>query len=222
MSLLNRLRNLWNRDRLDRDVNDELRSHIEMRTASNLASGMPSEDAARRARLRFGNAAAVQEATREADLFSRLESLISDLRYGVRVLRRSPGYCAIVIATIALGIGVNTTVFSIVNAFLFQPMAARDPQQIVAVFSSVNRDAPYGSSSYMDYLDIKSRSSDALQDLAAYTIEPVDLSMGNRSIHITAGVVSGNYFQLLGANALLGRVFLPEEDRLHDPRAVTV
>jgi predicted permease len=150
------------------------------------------------------------------------DNLGQDLKYACRQIRRSPGFCAVAIVTLALGLGVNTTMFSLVNAILFQPMHARNPEQIVAVFSSVNRDAPYGSSSFLDYLDIRERTADIFQDLAAFTLAPMDLKLGDRSQHLTAGIVSGNYFRLLGAGALRGRTFLPEEDRLLDPRSVVI
>ncbi len=126
------------------------------------------------------------------------------------------------IVTLAFGVGVNTTMFSLVNAILFQPMHARNPEQIVAVFSSVNHDAPYGSSSYLDYLDIRDRTADVFQYLAAFTLSPVDIRMGEKAEHLSAGIVSGNYFRFLGVGALLGRTFLPEEDRLFDPRRVAI
>src|SRR5215469_9586988 len=112
--------------------------------------------------------------------------------------------------------------FSFVNALLFQPMHARNPERIVAVFSSVNPDAPYGSSSYLDYLEIKERTLNLFQNLSAFTLMPADLKMGEAAQHLTAGIVSGNYFHMLGAGALLGRTFAPEEDRVFDPRRVVI
>jgi predicted permease len=112
--------------------------------------------------------------------------------------------------------------FSFLNAILFQPMHARDPERIVAVFSSLNPDAPYGSSSYLDYLDMRDRTWNLFADLSAFTLTPADLKTGGGAQHLTAGIVSGNYFHMLGAGALLGRTFAPEEDRLFDPRCVVV
>jgi predicted permease len=184
--------------------------------------GESPEVAERQARAEFGNPLLIKEVTSDVAGWTPFDNLAQDIKYGLRQIRRSPGFCAVVIVTLAFGIGVNTTMFSLVNAILFQPIHAKDPEQIVAVFSSVNRDVPYGSSSYLDYLDVRDRSRDAFQDLAAFTLAPVDLRMGEKAQHVSAGVVSANYFSLLGVSAMLGRTFLPEEDRLLDPRSVAI
>jgi macrolide transport system ATP-binding/permease protein len=146
----------------------------------------------------------------------------SDVRYALRKLASSPGFSAMVVITLALGIGVNTTMFSVVNAILFEPIYARTPQQIVAVFSSINSEVPYSSSSYLDYVDVRDRSAQVLSGLAAYTLAPVDLKLAERTQHITAGIVTGNYLSLLGSEAMLGRTFLPDEDRLADPHNLAI
>jgi predicted permease len=218
--------NLWSRFRRWRrfhaDLDDEIRVHLEMATRDRMDRGESAPEAARRTRVEFGNPLLVKEVTRDVWGRTPWDNLGQDLKYAVRQIRRSPGFCAIAIVTLTLGIGLNTTAFSLVNAILFQPMHARNPEQIVAVFSSVNRDAPYGSSSYVDYIDIRDRTRDIFQDLAAFTLSPVDLKIGERAEHLSAGVVSGNYFGFLGAGALAGRTFLPEEDRLLDPRTVAI
>ena len=210
------------RRRSEEDLDEEIRTHLAMARQDRVDRGESAVVAERRAREEFGNVALIQEVTREMWGWGALDRLGQDLKYGLRQIRRSPGFSVVVTVTLALGIGVNTTVFSIVDAILFQPMHARNPQEMVAIFASVNRGAPYGSSSYLDYTDIRERSRDVFQDLAAFTLTPVNLNLGSRTQHLTAGIVSGNYFQLLGSDAVLGRTFLAEEDQALDPRSVAI
>jgi predicted permease len=204
------------------DLDEEIGVHLEMAKRELIDRGASPSEAERQARAEFGNPLLIKEVTSDIWGWTAWDNLGQDLKYGLRQVRRSPGFCAVVIVTLAFGIGVNTTMFSVVDAILFQPMHAKDPEQIMAVFSSVSRDALYGSSSYLDYADIRDRTTDTFKDLAAFTMSPVDLRMGERAQHVTAGIVSANYFRLLGADVLLGRIFLPEEDRLLDPRGVVI
>jgi predicted permease len=208
--------------RLHKEIDEEIRAHLQMARHDREERGESPAEADRRARAEFGNPLLVQEVTRDVHGWTAFDSMGQDIRYGLRQMRRSPGFCAIAVVTLAFGIGVNTTMFSLVNALLFQPMHAKNPEQIVAVFSSVNPAALYGSSSYPDYVDIRDRSIDVFQDLAAFTLLPVDLKIGEGAQHLTAGVVTGNYFPLLGAGPRLGRTFAVEEDRPFDPRRVVV
>jgi hypothetical protein len=208
--------------RRQEDLDEEIRLHLEMAKRDRMERGESPSEAGRNALTEFGNPLLIKEVTRDVWGWTALDHPSQDLKYALRQSRRSPGYCVIAITTLAFGIGVNSTMFSLVNAILFQPMHARNPEQVVAVFSSVNPDSPYGSSSYLDYLDIKDRTANLFQDLSAYTLMPADLKMGEGAQHLTAGIVSGNYFGMLGAGAVLGRTFAPEEDRLFDPRRVVV
>ena len=153
---------------------------------------------------------------------SYLLDLSSDIRYAIRKLSSAPGFSFIVVATLALSIAVNTTMFSVIDAILLQPMQARNPEQLVAVFSSNTESAPFRSSSFLDYLDIKDRVSDVLSGLAAYTLDTADLKLGARAQHIAVGFVSGNYFRVLGVQPFLGRAFSPEEDELSKPQPVAI
>jgi predicted permease len=218
--------NIWRRFRRWRgfhdDLDEELRVHLEMASKERIDMGQSPVEAARQARAEFGNPLLIKEVTRDLWGFGWFDYLGQDLRFAARQIRRSPGFCAVVILTLAFGIGLNTTMFSIINAILFQPIHARDPEETVAVFTSISRDARYGSSSYLDYVDVRDRSADTFQDLAAYSLEPAELRIGESAQHISAGLVSANYFRFLGAGALAGRTFLPEEDRLLDPRSVVI
>lgn len=210
------------RRRRQDDLDEEIRLHLEMAKGDRMERGESPSEARRNTLAEFGNPLLIKEVTSDVWGWTAMDHLSQDLKYALRQVRRSPGYCVIAIVTLAFGIGVNSTIFSFVNAILFQPMHARNPEQVVAVFSSINPDAPYGSSSYLDYLDIKDRTANLFQDLSAFTLMTADLKMGEGAQHLTAGIVSGNYFRMLGAGALLGRTFAPEEDRLFDPRRVVI
>ena len=145
-----------------------------------------------------------------------------DVRHATRKLAATPGFTCVVVAMLALSIAVNTTMFSVIDAILLQPMQARNPDQLVAVFSSTTDSAPYRSSSFLDYLDIKDRASDVLSGLAAYTLDTADLKLGTRAQHIAVGFVSGNYFSVLGIHPFLGRGFLTKEDELSNPQPVAI
>jgi hypothetical protein len=137
------------------DLDEEIRLHLKMAKRDRMERGESPSEADRNALAEFGNPLLIKEVTRDVWGWTALDHLSRDLKYALRQARRSPGYCVIAVITLTFGIGVNSTMFSFVNAILFQPMRARNPEQIVAVFSSVNPDAPYGSSSYLDYLAVR-------------------------------------------------------------------
>src|SRR5258708_38152032 len=126
MAWFSRLRNLWKRDALDENLNDELRAHIEMRTELNVAAGMSQKEARYAAQKRFGNETLLKERTRDADLFTWIESVGKDLRYGMRALRKNPGFTAVAVGVLALGIGLNTTVFTLFNEVALRPLPVKD------------------------------------------------------------------------------------------------
>jgi putative ABC transport system permease protein len=148
-----------------------------------------------------------------------MDTLRQDLRQAVRLLVKHPGFTLVAVMSLALGIGANTAIFSLVNALLLRPMPVARPSEIVSVFTSDFSGPLYGASSYPDYLDF--RRVDALSGLAAWAPTPVALAQGSgQSQRLFAEAVSANYFDVLGVRPLMGRGFAPEEDS--GPHAVAV
>ncbi|MGC1107009.1 MAG: ABC transporter permease [Candidatus Acidiferrales bacterium] len=220
MSSLRRITNLFHRSKLDQEIEAELRSHIEMRTADNIESGMSPKEARRDALLRFGNRAVLKERVTAADAQMFLYSLWQDLCYGLRVLRKSPGFTAVAILTLAVGIGVNATVFSIVNGILFRGLSVPHPTGMVS-FGFAYKGYQGFTSSYLDLQDVR-QQADGLVDLFAYQMGTDGLTVGNHTDRIITNYVTGNYFDLLGIKPALGRLISPSEGRPggYDPMIV--
>ncbi len=150
-----------------------------------------------------------------------MTALLADLRYAWRTLLRTPGFVAVAVVSLAIGIGANTTIFSIVSGLLFRPLPVPSPHEIVGIFTSDYSGPPFGASAYADYLDISARSQ-TLSGLAAHAMQPVSISSEGVTERLAAELVSPNYFELLGVRPILGRGFIPDEgDPLH-PIAVAV
>jgi len=131
---LHRLLGFFKRRKLERELEEEIRSHLEMQIEDNLRQGMSPEEAQRAARLRFGGVEQVKEAYRDKSRFGWIENLWQDMRYGVRMLLKKPGFTLVAVLTLSLGIGANTTIFSVVN-MLLRPLPVERPDELAAVFA---------------------------------------------------------------------------------------
>jgi len=148
--------------------------------------------------------------------------LLSDLRYGFRVLAKSPGFTAVAALSLALGLGVNTAIFSVVNAVLLRPLPVDDPERLVAIYHRSSGDSAfYSSSSYPDYEYYRDHN-DVFSGLMAFDRLPMNLRIGERTERVPAEIVTGNYFSVLGVKPVIGRAFLPEEDRTLGAHPVVV
>jgi predicted permease len=148
-------------------------------------------------------------------------NLIKDLKYGIRMLLAHPGFSAVAVLSLALGIGLNTTIFSIVNSVLLRPAPVEKPDQLVEIYSRNPNALDHSTISYPDYLDFREQA-DSFSGLLGYTLMMASLSQEGRSELIIGEIVTGNYFDVLGVDALLGRTFLPEEDQTPGSHPVVV
>ncbi|MCZ6915440.1 MAG: ABC transporter permease [Gemmatimonadetes bacterium] len=147
--------------------------------------------------------------------------LVQDVKYAIRSFARSPGFTAVTVLTLALGIGANTAIFTLVDAVLLRPLPVHEPSQLTDIYTSCRRGFPYCSTSYPDFVDYRDRNR-SFADMAAFAGMTVSLQDGDAVELMGAMLVTGNYFGLLGVNAVLGRTIIPDDDRLGDAKAVIV
>ena len=211
----------WQGEQRERELEEEVRSHLEMAKRDHVERGAAEEEAARAARRDFGNVGLVKEVTRDVWGWGSLERLIQDLRFGLRMMAKSPGFAAVAILTLALGIGANTALFSVVNGVLLNPLPYPHPEQLVELRESKPNFAT-GSISYPNFLDWQKDN---------HTFASMALLRGNRSFILTglgeveqvdAVFVSTGFFEQLGVNPVLGRAFAPGEDRIGAAPAVMI
>src|SRR5580658_9737479 len=205
---MNWLKQLFSRRGLYNELSDEIREHLEEKIEELVADGMSRKAAARAARREFGNVALIEEDSRAVWRWPSVEGLFADLRFAARLLRKSPGFTIVAVLTLALGIGVNTAVFSVLNGWLLRPLPVRAPEQIfVLAFSQQHEGSNF---SYPDLVDFRDQS-DAFSDLFAYGLSVAGLSVRGRAAEFAYSSVTGNYFSALGVKPALGRFFLPGE-----------
>ncbi len=203
-----RIATLFQRSQMNAEMEEELRAHIEHRADDLERSGLSRAEAERRARLEFGGHARFKEECHEAAGGTLIESFIQDVRFGLRMLRKSPGFTAVAVLTLALGIGANALVFGVLNALILRPLNVPQPQSLYAIQRSGNdemiRNDP--SQSYPDYLDLCERNR-SFDGLAAFSIAQAGLDTGDNPSRAWICEVSGNYFDVLGIQPYLGRFF---------------
>jgi len=221
------LKQLFSRRRIYRDLSDEIREHLEEKIEELVAGGMSRKEAAAAARREFGNVMLVEEDSREVWRWPSAEDFLIDLRYGLRLLRKNPGSTAAVVVALALGIGLNTTVFSFVNALLLRPpTGVKAPEQLREVWIHNPRSSgaeAYLPMTYPDYLYYRDHNQ-SFEGMLAYDGDP-HLVIWNRSGEgqtVLGQLVAGNFFSLLGVNAVLGRTISIEDDQTATPQPVVV
>ena len=203
------LRALFRRKRVDGELSEELRAFLEMAAEEKIKQGMSRRDAQRAVRLEQGNFEVTREAVRSATWESLVGTYWQDMRYAVRMLRKSPGFTAVAVLTLALGIGANTAMFSLVNGVLLRPLPYRDPDRLAMVWEK-NRDGSTENVGYATYLDWKSQNK-SFEQLAIYSSWQPVLQIGEPE-QLNGLRVTSNYFRTLGVHPEIGRDFLPEED----------
>lgn len=220
MSWLSRLSNLWRGDKLSGELDEELEFHLEARTRDNLAAGMTPEAARRDARRRFGNRTLAKERTHEmnilvADIAVSMETLGQDLRYALRSLRKSPGFTTVAILALALGIGANTAVITVVNGVLLRPLPFLQPGRLFLISYRPQRgpvtfDSPgLWDQYYLAFL----RQNRAFERVAPFGQDSVALTGAGSAVRVPAAMVTSSFFPVLQVNPAIGRAFLAEEER---------
>ena len=206
-----RLRSLFRRHNADLELDEELRGHVEQKTQQYIAQGMPQQEARRAALLEMGGLEKRKEECRDARQVYWLENFVRDIRFGFRMLCKSPGVTVVVVIALALGVGANTAIFSVVNGFLLRPLPVPAPEQIT-VLAIQQKDAPVGSSgfSYPEFVDFRKQAR-AFSDVFAILLGTVQFTSDDQSEECFANYVSGNFFTALGLRPAAGRFYLPSE-----------
>jgi macrolide transport system ATP-binding/permease protein len=221
-TFLRRLAALFRRRRLEDDLDEELRSHLEMAVELNLGKGMSAEDARREALRSFGGVEQTKENYRDQRGLPMIETTMQDLRFGLRMLRRSPGFSVLAILCLTLGIGANAAVFSWVEGILFRPYpAVTHQEQLVALTGTARGASDPIDLSWPDVLDLQ-RSCTLIDSFIVTKIMGITLSIGDRAERTTGSIVSANYFDAIGVHPILGRGFEPGEDVGRMAHPVTV
>jgi putative ABC transport system permease protein len=211
--LLRGARYLFRRNAAERELDAELRYHIERQTELNVQRGMSAQDARRAAIVKFGGVEGVKEECRDERGGRLVEELLQDVRYGLRVLRRNPGYTAAAVFTLALGIGANTAIFSVVNGVLLRPLPYGDGERLVLLRQQAPRadiqDMRFSVKEVEDYRT-QSRTLAGVEEYHQMNFTLLGLEEPER---VRTGVVSAGYFDMLGVRPILGRAFQAEDDK---------
>jgi predicted permease len=217
-----RLKALMHGGELDRALNKEVRFHIEMETEKNIALGMTPDEARLKALRSFGPMEKHKEETRDARGISWLETLVADLKYGGRALLKHPGYALLAVLTLGLGIGANTAIFSVINGVLLKPLPYEHGDRLVVLQQSRPLSGqPQVGVAIAEYFDYRERGKDVFDGLVEYHQMNFDLINRGEPDRVNTGVVSHDFFDLLGIRPILGRTFIASDD-VRDAEAVLV
>ena len=206
-----RLRSFFRPHQVDREMKEELREHLDQQIKENVAKGMSPEEARRTALLAIGGLAQIEQQCRDARGASLLEDLVQDLGYGFRQLCRNPGFSALAVLCLTLGIGANAAVFSWLEGILFRPYPAVAHQERLFAVAGTVEGKRMDDLSWPDFLDLR-RDCTLCDDALVTSITGSTLNIGDHAEVTTGSVVSANYFDALGVHPLLGRGFEPGED----------
>ena len=208
-----RLRALFFRRQMDEELQEELQFHLEMQARKNRQQDLDAAEANRRARLQFGSVVSATEESREQRGIASLEILVKDASFGLRMLRKAPGFTAVAVVTLAMGIGTNAVVFSVMNALILRPLNVPEAQSLYEIKRA---DTKFPYQSYPDYLDLRDRNR-SFDGLAAYNVAQAGLDTGDNPSRVWLYEVSGNYFDVLGVQPYLGRLIHASDE--HGPNS---
>jgi putative ABC transport system permease protein len=220
---MHRLHGLFFRRRVERQLEEEIRSHLEMQIEDDVRQGMSSEEAGQAARRKFGGVAQAKEAYRDRSGLPLVESTFQDLRYAARMLLKKPGFTSIAVITLALGIGANTAIFSVVNAVLLRPLPFQNPQQLFTLWESTPKlGIEQNSPAAGNYLDWQAQNRVFAQMAIYNPYRKFNLTYEDQPERIEGAAVSASLFAVLGVGAAQGRVFVAEEEQPGRDRVVII
>jgi len=206
------VRDLFLRRRLEQDLAEEIRQHLDEKTDALVAGGIAREDAALAARRAFGNVTQMEEKGREVWRFLAIEDVFADVRFALRQLRKSPAFALAGTLTLALGIGANTTVFSVVNAVILRPLPYPESDRLVSVKSRDIRGTPHPADlSYPTFFDFRAENT-VFEHIVSYRDAEFTLNGTEQPLHLRGQIVSWDLFPMLHVQPALGRGFLPDEE----------
>ncbi|MGH9864459.1 MAG: ABC transporter permease, partial [Candidatus Acidiferrales bacterium] len=206
------MRNWRRRRRADAELDEEVRGYVELLAEEKIKHGMNTMDARREAKMELGGVEQVKEEVREVRAGRFVETLWQDLRYGARMLRKNPGFTIVAVLTLALGIGANTAIFSVIDGVLLSPLPYKNPQQLVAMNHN---------DSLMNVIDIQ-RETRAFSEGGGINVMAMDYTGGIEPVQVHVGLVDAGFLETLGIPPMLGHIFSPDEDVQGGPRVAVV
>jgi putative ABC transport system permease protein len=218
---------IFRKNEIDRELDDEIRSHLAMEVEDNLENGMNPDEARYAANRAFGNAGLAKDDSRSAWIFRWTEDLGKDIRFGIRMLLKNRGFSAIAVISLALGFGLNTTIFTVVNAILLNPLPVHDVSRLVQLDTVDSKtkvtqaNAVKMGMSFANFEDYR-RQNQVFTDLVAWNTFPLTWSGGAEPKQVQSYLVSANYFDVLGLTPAAGRFFFPDEDTKPNSNTVVV
>jgi len=213
-----RLRSLFRRAQVEQELDEELRYHLERQIEEHIAKGMTPEEARYAALRAMGGVEQRKEECRDMRRVNFIENLLQDLRYGTRMLLKNPGFTLIAVVTLALGIGANTAIFSLVYALLLRPLPYPEPERLV-MLSEKGRDGGRKQIPYPTFGDWRERAQ-SFEGMASIRDQSFNLTGVDRPVRLRGRTVNWNFFHLLGVQPQLGRMFVAEDDRYGAARTV--
>src|SRR5215217_4918126 len=210
--LRDRVRALRQREAVIDDIDREMRSHVELQVEANLKAGMSPEEAREKAMRSFGNVNRAVDAAYDVKGGGLFETLAQDIRYGLRMLAKHKAFTSIAVITLALGIGANTAIFSVVNELLLQPLPYRDAERIVTVWEVTPEGRHQNTTSRANFRAWREQNS-SFQHIAAFTDQRLNLTGTGEPEELSVQFATPEFFKILGVDPILGRTFLPEDDK---------
>src|SRR5712664_2074409 len=208
---MNWFKQLFSRRRLFNDLSEEIQEHLEEKIEELVASGIPRKEAAA-ARREFGNVTLVEQDSRTVWRWPSIEEFFIDIRFGIRILRKNPGFTAVAVLTLALGIGANTAVFGVMNAVLLRPLPFKQPSRLMMLFEGIPKlGFPKMGFSAPDFA-VFERAQKSFESVGAYQNKYFNISGEREPERLMAARISSSVFPMLGAEPMLGRTFTIGED----------